>query len=67
MEHGTMRVECPRSLGAWFEREVLPWKELPLEEKERKSEDRTHLFSGLGSYKLEVRRCPKCRLVLFGY
>ena len=67
MEEGTMSVESGQRIGAWYEREVMPWKEPPRKDGEKNTWDKMRLFSGWMRCKLEVRRCPKCKLVLFGY
>jgi predicted RNA-binding Zn-ribbon protein involved in translation (DUF1610 family) len=66
MEHGTLTVEGVRGFGVFFEREILPWKEPTWKEGEKRSKDKTTLFSGF-CHKSEVRRCPKCSLILLGY
>jgi predicted RNA-binding Zn-ribbon protein involved in translation (DUF1610 family) len=68
MEHGTLTVQGSQSISVFFEREILPWKEPTWKEGEKRSKDKTTLFSTIWRrHKSEVSRCPKCSLILLGY
>jgi predicted RNA-binding Zn-ribbon protein involved in translation (DUF1610 family) len=68
MEHGTLTVAGSQGISVFFEREILPWKEPTWKEGEKRRKDKTTLFSTIWrAHKSEVRRCPKCSLILLGY
>jgi hypothetical protein len=68
MEHGTLTVQGTRGLCVFFELEILPWNEPTWKEGEKRRKDKTILFSSFWrDHKSEVRRCPKCSLILVGY